>query len=65
MRVSVPAPVLVAAAVVILAIVILLRPQGPVTATSMPGIVTRLNATGFQPLPNGEARVVKVNEVQQ
>jgi hypothetical protein len=27
--------------------------------------VTRLNASGFRPLPNGEARVVPAMEVQK
>jgi hypothetical protein len=29
------------------------------------GYVTRLDTAGFQPLPNGEARVVQVGSIQQ
>jgi hypothetical protein len=27
------------------------------------GVVTRVSAAGFQPLPNGEARIVPVKEI--
>jgi hypothetical protein len=65
-RVSVPAPVLVAAAIAIFALFFWLRSAAaPATSPGSPGIVTRLNASGFQPLPNGEARVVKVTEGPQ
>ena len=64
MRVSIPAPALVAAALVILALVFWLRPSVP-AAQQTPGAVTRLDVTGFQPLPNGEARVIAVKEAQQ
>jgi hypothetical protein len=66
LRVSVPAPVLVAAALAMFALFFWLRPAvAPVAPARTSGDVTRLNATGFQPLPNGEARVVPVAEVQK
>jgi hypothetical protein len=63
MRVSVPAPVLLAAALAIFTLFFWLRPPTPALKTS--NVVTRLNAIGFQPLPNGEARVVQAMEVQK
>ena len=67
LRVSVPAPVLVAAAVAIFSVMFWLWPPAATTHSPEapgPGIVTRLNASGFQPLPNGAARIVPV-EVQK
>jgi hypothetical protein len=66
MRVSVPVPALLAAAVVVFGLLIWLRPPAPSPAS--PGgsdALTRLNASGFQPLPNGEARVIPAMEVQK
>lgn len=60
-RISVPVPVL--AALVLLAAVAWLvqfRPAAP--AVREPGIVTRLEATGFQPEPNGVALVEEVKQ---
>ena len=34
------------------------------TPSGQGGSVTQLNATGFQPVPNGEARVITVKEVR-
>jgi hypothetical protein len=43
-----------------------LRPSAaPVASPVTSGVVTRLNASGFRPLPNGEARVVPAMEVQK
>ena len=73
-RVSVPVPVLAAALVIVAAIALLVRPAPrPVlhmdsTAVAQEGerrYETRLDATGFQPLPNGAVRVVKVEGVSQ
>jgi hypothetical protein len=66
-RVSVPVPVL-AAVLLVLAMAWLVEfrpavPQAPVTRA--PGVVTRLEATGFQPLPDGVARVIPVEEAKQ
>jgi hypothetical protein len=62
-RVSVPVPVL--AAVLLLAAVAWLvesRPAVQPVPPSQPGVVTRLEATGFQPEPNGAARVEEVKQ---
>ena len=66
-RVSVPVPVL-AAVVLLLAVAWLveIRPGMPQpTVPRAPGVVTRLEASGFQPLPDGLAGVVPVEEVKQ
>ena len=64
MRVTVPAPALLAAALAVFALFLWLRPA-PAPAPQTPNAVTRLNITGFQPLPNGEARVVPAVEVKR
>jgi hypothetical protein len=65
-RVSISAPVLVATALAVLALFLWFRPAtAPVPSPQTPGAVTRLNVTGFQPLPNGDARVVPAMEVQR
>jgi hypothetical protein len=64
LRISVPVPVLLAAALAVFALFFWLRPAAaPAASPETSGVVTRLNASGFQPLPNGEARVVPVAEV--
>ena len=67
LRVSVPAPAMVAMALVIVALLIWLRPVAAPAALApareKPGAVTQLNASGFQPLPNGEARVIPAMEI--
>jgi hypothetical protein len=68
MRVSIPAPALLAAALAILALFFWLRPSAPTAstpATEPPSAVTQLNASGFQPLPNGEAKVIPAREIQK
>jgi hypothetical protein len=66
MRVSVPAPALVAAALAILILLFWLRPSAaPAASPETSGVVTRLNASGFQPLPDGQARVIPAVEVQK
>jgi hypothetical protein len=66
MRVSIPAPALVAAALAVFALLFWFRPAAvPELSHDTPGAVTRLNVGGFQPLPNGEARVVPAVEVQR
>jgi hypothetical protein len=64
-RISVPVPALVAAAMAILGLFIWLRPLARPSSPGPSGVVTQLNATGFQPLPNGDARVIPANEVQK
>ena len=66
-RVSVPVPVLLAAMVVI-ALVVWYRSSVSTSAPSSAGkdaagVITRVDAAGFQPLPNGEARIVPVKDV--
>jgi hypothetical protein len=65
-RVSVPVPVL--AALLLIAAFLVLKfgvarpaPEAPSEAG---GYITRLNATGFRPVPNGEAQVITVKESQ-
>ena len=66
MRVSLPAPALVVAALAIFTLFFWLRPSAaPVASPVTSGVVTRLNASGFRPLLNGEARVVPAMEVQK
>jgi hypothetical protein len=66
MRVSVPAPALMAAALAILGLFIWLRPSAaPPPAPSTPHVVTQLNASGFQPLPDGEAKVIPAVEIKK
>jgi len=66
-RISVPVPVLLAAMVVI-ALVVWFRSSASTSTPSSAGrdatgVFTRVNATGFQPLPNGDARIVPVKEI--
>lgn len=68
-RVSVPVPVLVAA-MVVFALLAWYRFSASTSMSSngqedAAGVVTRLNAAGFQPLPNGEARIVPVKEISR
>lgn len=64
-RVSVPVPLLAAVMLVLLAVV-LFRSEPPAFS---PGggraYVTQVDAEGFQPLPNGAARVVKLEGISQ
>jgi|ERR1700733_4291854 len=65
-RVSVPAPIFAVAVLVALAVFIWFRVAAtPSPSATTPNVVTYLNATGFQPLPNGAARVVRVTEVRK
>jgi hypothetical protein len=66
LRLSVPAPVLAAAMLAIFTLFFWLRsaPGTPVPGETA-GAVTRLNVSGFQPLPNGEARVISAVEIRK
>jgi hypothetical protein len=64
-RISVPAPPLLAAAIAILGLFMWLRPLAQPSSPDPLGVMTQLNATGFQPLPNGDARVIPAMEVQK
>lgn len=66
-RISIPAPLLVAA-MLLLAFGVWLQtrsvpPARPSPAS--PGYVTRLESAGFQPLPDGATRVIRSGEVHQ
>jgi hypothetical protein len=60
-RITVPVPVL-AALVLMLAVVWLVEFRPPAPVERPPGVVTRLEATGFQPLPDGVARAEVVKQ---
>ena len=65
-RVSVPAPVLAAATLVVFILFFWLWPSAvPAVSPGTSGVVTRLNASGFQPLPDGHARVIPAMEIQK
>jgi len=65
-RVSVPVPVL--AMLLLIAAFLLVKfgvaRSAPKAPSEAGGYVTRLNTSGFQPVPNGEARIITVNEAQ-
>jgi anti-sigma-K factor RskA len=64
-RISVPAPVLALGILVAVAALLWFRgPSTPKPLTVSPNVVAQLNATGFQPLPNGRARVLSVTELK-
>jgi hypothetical protein len=66
MRVSIPAPVLLAVVLVVVALILWLRTSVFSAPSYEPSaVVTRLNVTGFKPLPNGVARVVPAMDVQR
>jgi hypothetical protein len=76
-RISVPVPLLAALLLIAAAVFLEFRaqptPARPVMRMESQlvslreggGCVTRLNATGFQPLPNGDVRVVNAKEIKQ
>lgn len=66
-RVSVPVPALAAVVLLVaMAWLVELRPAQPQPpAASAPGVVTRLETTGLQALPDGMAKVVPVEEIRQ
>ena len=65
-RISVPAPALAVLAILVLAMFLQFRSgPAPVAPRADRGYVTRMEATGFHPLPNGAARVVTVEGVRQ
>lgn len=67
-RVSIPVPVLVVAAMIVAALLFLLRPgpsQAAPASANGANVVTELDRAGFQPLPNGEVRVVPVSGLER
>jgi hypothetical protein len=67
MRISIPAPAFLAAALAVAVLLFWLRrPDPPILREAVPqtrGIVTQLDARGFEPLPNGEARIISAREI--
>jgi hypothetical protein len=65
-RLSVPVPVLLAAIVVLALLFWLRSPSSTVPANrNAVDVTTQLDATGFEPLPNGEARIIPVKETNK
>jgi hypothetical protein len=64
-RISVPAPLLLAAMAALVLFFWYRSTSVPSPPPHAAGVVTRLNATGFEPLPNGEAHIVPVKEIHQ
>ncbi len=64
-RISMPAPVLIAVIVAIVGLFVWVRPGTTPATAPLPALTTRVNAIGFQPLPDGEVRVVKAAEVRK
>jgi len=62
-RVSIPIPVLAAALLLIAASVWIERRSTPPVRPAAPsGYITRLESAGFQPLPDGDVRVIRSGE---
>jgi hypothetical protein len=69
-RVSIPVPVLAALLLILTAFWFQFRVQPPVVqpgrvAPPGEGYLTRMEAAGFQPLPDGETRVIRSGGVKQ
>jgi hypothetical protein len=66
-RVSIPAPVLAAGVLAVLAVFLWFRVASPPPPASpaTSDLVTHLDATGFQALPDGAARVISVKELRK
>ena len=64
-RVSVPVPVLAAVMLVLLALFVQFRSEPPTASRGGRAYVTQVDAEGFQPLPNGAARVVQLEGIPQ
>ena len=65
-RVSIPVPVL-AAVLLLLAVGVWIerRSSPPVPPAAPSGYITRLESAGFQPLPDGQVRVIRHGGVKQ
>ena len=64
-QVSVPVPVFAVAVLVLLALLLQFRPAPAVTVRGPSLVTTQVDAEGFQPLPDGAARVVKLKGISQ
>jgi hypothetical protein len=64
MQVSVPVPILAAAVLVVMIALMIQFRSNPSSQRmlSFPQLATRIDAPGFQPLPNGNAQIVLVKE---
>jgi hypothetical protein len=64
-RVSLPVPVFAVLMLVLLALVLQFRSEPPGISRGGRAYVTQVDAEGFQPLPNGAARVVRLEGISQ
>ena len=64
-RISVPVPLLVAGVTIVALLFWIRLASAPNAPRDTANVITRLHATGFEPLPNGEVRVVPVKEMHQ
>jgi len=64
-RISVPVPVFAVLMLVMLALVLQFRSEPPADLRRGRAYVTQVDAEGFQPLPNGAARVVRLEGISQ
>jgi hypothetical protein len=62
-RVSVPVPVVALAAIAVVLLVVWLRPERAPREAG--GIVTQIDSDGFQPMPNGAARLIRIEDARQ
>jgi hypothetical protein len=65
-KISIPVPILLAV-MLVFALLLWFRstPPGNPPPGNAGDVITHLNATGFEPLPNGEARIVPVKEIKR
>jgi hypothetical protein len=64
-RISLPAPMFAVLMLVMLALVLQFRSEPPAVTRGGHVYVTHVDAEGFQPLPNGAARVVRLEGISQ
>ena len=62
---SLPVPVFAVLMLVVLALVLQFRSEPPAVSRGGRAYVTQVDAEGFQPLPNGAARVVRLEGISQ
>jgi hypothetical protein len=64
-RISIPVPLLGLALLLVAMLFWFRSKSAPGLPPETAGVVTRVNATGFEPLPNGRAHLVPVKETHQ
>ncbi len=64
-RVSLPVPALAVLLLVVLAFVLQFRSEPPAVSQGGHAFVTQVDGEGFLPLPNGAARVVRLEGISQ